>query len=571
MKEKKASILVVDDEESLRMTFSRFLSNEGYAVMTAQSYEEAASLIAEQDFDMIFADIVLPGRPGTEVLREVKERKLLCPVVMITGNPRLESAAEAVRLGAFDYISKPVNKDTLLNLVSLVLKYRQVVEEREQNRLYLEAIFRSVKDAIITVDKDLTIIAMNKAAEDICCFSRDSIGKSFPSPKTDCEGECTRFIQQTITTKAPVEKNHICCHYRGGLTRSMSLVTYPLIDARENFSGVVLVLRDETRLVELERNLEDRRQYGNIIGKNYVMQKVYGLIDDLADVDTTVLIKGESGTGKELVAEAIHYKGLRRDMPLIKVNCSALSENLLESELFGHVKGAFTGAYRDKKGRFELAQGGSIFLDEIGELSPRVQLRLLRVLQEKEFERVGGSNTIRADVRVIAATNRDLKKKIQQGEFREDLYYRLHVVEITLPPLRERSDDIRLLADHFLHKLNKNLGKDIKGISEDVIALFMKYSWPGNVRELEHAIEHALIICRGPIITTEHLPPDIQKSPAVQQNDASEQSGITERERFIEALKKTDWNKAKAARVLGVSRRTIYRKLQDYGIEDNCS
>ncbi|MBW2483400.1 MAG: sigma 54-interacting transcriptional regulator, partial [Deltaproteobacteria bacterium] len=272
-----------------------------------------------------------------------------------------------------------------------------------------------------------------------------------------------------------------------------------------------------------------------------------------------------SGTGKELVVEELHRFGERRGKPLVKVNCAALSENLLESELFGHVAGAFTGAVKDKIGRFQRADGGTLFLDEIGEISPRMQLRLLRVLETMEFERVGDSTPIKVNVRVVAATNRDLKQKLAGGDFREDLYYRLKVVEIKLPPLRERAEDIPILVEHFLALFNQKFKKKIKNISTDVWKMFGNYPWPGNVRELENTLEHAFICCHEGAITVNHLPAEFKKL----QGSASDAVPMTEEqeaEAIRRTLRKARWNKSRAAELLGISRRTIYRKMQKYGI-----
>jgi transcriptional regulator with PAS, ATPase and Fis domain len=327
------------------------------------------------------------------------------------------------------------------------------------------------------------------------------------------------------------------------------------------------VVRDITRLTDLERELKERYQFHNIIGKSRKMQEIFRLFEDLADTDTTVLITGESGTGKELVARALHYESIRAAKPLVTVNCSALAENLLESELFGHVKGAFTGAVKDKVGRFQMADGGTIFLDEIGETSSLIQLKLLRVLQEKVFELVGDSKPIAVDMRVIAATNRDLKEKIKSGEFREDLYYRLKVVEIMLPPLRERREDIPLLVDHFLSLFDRKFEKNIDGISSEVLSTFMQYLWPGNIRELEHAIEHAFVLCRDRTINVDHLPPEIKKYSKIQPHVSEKTSGY-ELQEILQALKKTHWNKAKAARMLGISRPTLYQKIKEYNLTE---
>jgi len=340
----------------------------------------------------------------------------------------------------------------------------------------------------------------------------------------------------------------------------------PLLDVKERFSGAVMVVRDETRLVSLERRLLVRQKIDSIVGRSQGIEKVRTLIRDLADVQTTVLVTGASGTGKELVVEALHYCGDRRQGPLVKVNCAALSENLLESELFGHVTGAFTGAVKDKVGRFQRANGGTIFLDEIGEISQRMQLRLLRVIEHMEFERVGESTPIKVDVRLVAATNRDLQKRVAGGEFREDLYYRLKVVQIHVPSLLERRDDIPLLVEHFRRNFNRKFTREIKGISSEVEQMFLNYPWPGNVRELENLLEHAFVRCRQNVITAENLPSDFRRyceSHAL----PADLSPEDEAEAIHQALRQADGNKTEAARLLGMSRRTIYRKLEKLGID----
>jgi two-component system, NtrC family, response regulator HydG len=564
--EKKHRILVIDDEESIRYTFESFLLDEGYSVDTARDYNEAVGCLNDADFDLVFADVVLPGgKTGIDVFRELRSRNLDCPVVMITGDPNVESASDAVRLGAFDYIPKPLRQETLLRVAAMALKHKAITEEKERYRSNLEAIFRSVKDAIITVDRDTTVMEINAAASKICGLSRETIGQSFGTVPADCSKNCLEALGETIETKRPVEVFRLECGHKSSPGRVVTLSTSPLLDHQGVFSGVVIVVRDETRLADLERDLKERRQFHNIVGSDWKMQEIYSLIESLADVQTTVLIAGESGTGKELVAEALHYRGVRSDKPLVKVNCAALSENLLESELFGHVKGAFTGAITDKAGRFQKANGGTIFLDEIGDISQRTQLRLLRVLQEMEFERVGDSTPVRVDVRVIAATNQDLAEKVRRGEFREDLYYRLKVVEIRLPAVRDRLEDIPLLTDHFLRKFNKKFNKEITGISGDVQKIFMNYRWPGNVRELEHTIEHAFILCRQNIITVDHLPGNIKSSPEAEMSGAARENRDEAGEIF-RALEKTGGNKAKAARLLGIDRKTLYRKMEKHNL-----
>lgn len=339
----------------------------------------------------------------------------------------------------------------------------------------------------------------------------------------------------------------------------------PLLDRDGKFIGGVLVIRDITRLNTLEKELKERHQFHNIIGKNIKMQEIYSLLEDLTNLETTVLVTGESGTGKELIARAIHNGGNRSSEKFVAVNCSALAETLLESELFGHIKGAFTGAIRDKEGRFQSADGGTILLDEIGDLSPQIQLKLLRVLQEKEFERVGDLHPVKVDVRVVACTNRSLAEMVRNGTFREDLYYRLKVVEIKLPPLRERLDDIPCLVNHFCCLFNKRFKKNIEGISDEVFRAFMQYSWPGNIRELEHALERAFVTCRDQRIALCHLPTEIREHSTLSKPVTNtELDNVPEETRM--ALSKTDWNKAKAARLLGIDRSTLYRRIRKYKI-----
>jgi PAS domain S-box-containing protein len=563
-------ILVVDDEESIRYTFRTFLEDEGYDVEVARGYDDAAAAIGSKDFDLVYA--------GIDVLREVKRRHANCPVVMITGVPTVETSAESVRSGAFDYIPKPIRQDTLLRVTGMALKHKALLDEKERFRANIEAIYRGLRDAILLVDEDLTIVEANEAVKEICDIgSKEAVGKLFYTlPVMICSEDFATALGEAIRTRKPVDINRIECRREGGSPKILSLSISPLLTAQGKFLGAVVLIKDETRIHTLEKQLTARQQFGDIVGRSTRMQEVYTLIESLASVDSTVLITGESGTGKELVAEAVHHRGARSGKPLVKVNCSALTESLLESELFGHVKGAFTGAVSDSVGRFQTAQGGTIFLDEIGDVSPALQLRLLKVLQNKEIERVGDSKPIKVDVRVMAATNRDLRQLMREGKFREDLYYRIKVVEIHLPPLRERKEDIPLLAEHFVEKLNIKLQKNIEGVSQDVIKRFMSYSWPGNIREMEHTIEHALILCHKSVVTLEDLPPDM-----LQQADAGGQAlalgsprqkysaGADERQAIIEALAKAGWNKSKAARLLGISRRTIYRKMEEYGIDDS--
>jgi DNA-binding NtrC family response regulator len=323
--------------------------------------------------------------------------------------------------------------------------------------------------------------------------------------------------------------------------------------------------REKDKNILLTQALEKRYSFGNILGKNTRMQKVFELISDIADTDSTVLVQGESGTGKELIARAIHFNSHRKNRPFIVANCSAYSQNLLESELFGHEKGSFTGAIRRKIGRFELANGGTIFLDEIGEVSPPTQILLLRILQDHRFERVGGEETLEVDVRVIAATNKNLTEEMKKGTFREDLYYRLNVIPIFVPPLRERKDDIPLLASYFLQRFSRERGKDVTSFSPEVIEILLAHSWPGNVRELENVIDHASIISKQDKVLSKDLPQYLFQTPLPPTEFATLQD--YEKNLILKTLQETNWNKHKTSKKLNINRSTLYGKIKRYGLE----
>ena len=322
--------------------------------------------------------------------------------------------------------------------------------------------------------------------------------------------------------------------------------------------------RERNKNILLSQALEKRYSFGNILGKNSRMEEIYELISDISNTDSTVLIQGESGTGKELIARAIHFNSHRKTKPFVVANCSAYAQNLLESELFGHEKGAFTGAIRRKIGRFELAHGGTIFLDEIGEVSPPTQILLLRVLQDHRFERVGGEETLEVDVRVIAATNKNLMEEMRKGTFREDLYYRLNVIPIFVPPLRERKDDIPLLTSYFLQKFSREKGKEVTSVGSEVMELFLAHSWPGNVRELENVIEHASILAKKDKILPKDLPQYLLQKPLPNQQLFSLKDH--ERDLILKALEETKWNKHQASKKLKITRSTLYGKMKRYGL-----
>ncbi len=571
-----ARILVIDDEEAIRLTFEAFLTRAGHDVWLASTYEEALDALDAARPDLCFIDILLGAHSGLELLEAVRARDEAAQVILITGEPSLESAVEGMRLNADDYLQKPITKDNLLHVTARTLHVKQMADDRRRLRrekdalrLRLEAVFQSVSEAIVTVDAEGRILQANRAARTVLGIDHTAIeGESCKETLGELHGSFCHLVEQTMERRQPVKEFRVEFTDSEGKRRVAVLDASPLrsaADAEETFQGVVLVIRDITRLTSLEQELRGRRSYGRMVGKSQPMQEVYALLEELSRTDTTVLVTGESGTGKELVAEALHYSGARAENALVKVNCSALSENLLESELFGHVRGAFTGALRDKVGRFKLAHGGTIFLDEIGDVSPRIQLKLLRVLQEKEFERVGDVNTIKVDVRVIAATNQDLRAKVRAGEFREDLYYRLKVVEVQLPPVRERRGDIPLLLEHFREYFNGEMERSVASFTEDARAALMRHQWPGNVRELRHAVEHAFILCRGADIEPRHLPVEIiQPYSTPFAHEAS--PVMLDREGLIETLKRAGGNKAQAARMLGVSRQTVYRKLKEFDI-----
>ncbi|MFT5729329.1 MAG: two-component system response regulator HydG [Desulforhopalus sp.] len=563
----KSKILVVDDEESIRFTFNIFLVEADCEVDTAANYEEAVALIKEIEYDLIYTDIFMEGESGIDLLNISMRLRPSTPVVIITGVPSVETATESLRIGALDYIIKPLCQDTLLRVTTMALKHRALAKEKERCRLNFEAIFRSVKDGIITLGENMTITEINDSITQICGVQReDVLGEGVHELAHNCEGRCLNTFLEVFEKKKLMEGRLIECNCSEKPSQVVSLTASPLMGPGKELTGAVMVIRDETHLHELKRKLEECREFAPIVGTSEGICNIKNLIRELANVRTTVLITGESGTGKELVVDALHRTGNRRDTALIKVNCAALSDTLLESELFGHVQGAFTGAVRNKMGRFESADGGTIFLDEIGDISPYMQSRLLRVIESGEFERVGESKPLKVNVRVVAATNQDLPQKIATGEFREDLYYRLRVFEIKLPTLRDRRNDIPLLLGHFLEKFNCTFARSIKDVSTDVFNILMLHNWPGNIRELANTLEHAFVRCHQDIITLKDLPPEFEK---IAQQISSAKAPVNEQEearRIRQALLKTDWNKSRAAELLGISRRTIYRKIEQFSI-----
>ena len=417
----------------------------------------------------------------------------------------------------------------------------------------LWGILNSITEGILVVNQDLVVTQLNKAALEITGFpSSEILGQPCMEifRGSLCETHCFMAKSQKGQATKDVEVEIL---RRDGTTRAVAVTTSLLFDSSGLAEGVVVVFRDISEHRLLKEQLKGKWRLAKIIGKSPTIQRLFQKIQQVAPMDTTVLIQGESGTGKELVAHALHHYSPRASKPLIKVNCSALAETLLESELFGHVRGAFTGAICDKIGRFEAAEVGTLLLDEIGDLSHYLQLKLLRVLQEKEFERVGEVKPRKANVRVLAATHRDLKDLLKKGLLREDLYYRLKVVPIHLPPLRERREDIPLLVKHFVAKYNKEMEKGILGPTQDAIAALMDYHWPGNIRELENAIEHAFVHAQGLYLILADFPFELQTTGTKGK----------EIDQIRNALKKTRGNKTAAANLLGIGRATLWRKLKN--------
>ncbi len=438
----------------------------------------------------------------------------------------------------------------------------------------MEAIFHSVADGILTVDMQFRISNLNRAAQKMLrSLPEDTIDGALEDVCPCKLWDLVPLIRQTIQRQEPMrERENILVCSDGRELRVLIGMSH-LLDLAGDLAGAVIIIRDITYIREMEALLENRASLHNIIGKSHAMQEIFTLIEQVAPTDSTVLILGESGTGKELVADAVHQSSGRQKGPFIKVNCSALSETLLESELFGHVRGAFTGATHDRKGRFELADGGTIFLDEIGDLSPGIQVKLLRVLQEREIERVGDTRTISIDARILTATHQPLADLVEEGRFRQDLYYRLRVIPIHLPTLRERKEDIPALAVAFLVLVAEQIGKDVRRISPDALRAMMDYPWPGNVRELRNAIEHGVVKARGKIILAEDLPREVMAlvdaPPTAAPVAGAVEGGLGRGEvaSIREALAATAWNRGRAAALLGIDRTTLWRKMKRLGIE----
>lgn len=441
-------ILIIEDDPRVGESLRLLLQKKGYSTLLASNGKEGLQLFRQETVDLVITDVVMPKMGGLELLEAVKALRPETEVIVISAQGTIEKAVQAMKLGAFDFIEKPINPRVISLLVERALEKQ-------------------------------TLILQNR---------------------------------------------------------------------------------------DLRSQLEDRFHFKNIIGRSEKMVNIFNLIRHIAPYDSSVLIIGESGTGKELIANAIHYNSPRAAMPFIKVSCASLSEGIIESELFGHEKGAFTGAIASRKGRFELAHQGTLFLDEVEDIPLSTQIKLLRVLQEGEFERVGGNKTIKVNIRIIAASNRDLQEAVRNSTFREDLYYRLNVVNIKLPALRERKEDIPFLVQFFIEKFNKKYQMNVKGVSQRAMSLLMDYSWSGNVRELENTIESSLVVHTPEVLDIQHLPPEIREFKQEQEVipiKIGTPLEEVERELLLQTLKATRGNKQRAAKLLGINVRTIHRKLEE--------
>ncbi len=433
-----------------------------------------------------------------------------------------------------------------------------------------KTILDSIADGVFTVDEDWRVTSFNKAAEHITGFSKEeAIGqKCYDIFRASvCQTACV--LKRTIESGDEIINVPVNILTKDGMEKPISISTAVLRDADGKVRGGVETFRDLSAIESLRRALTKEYSFQDILSKNHTMQELFRILPDIAESDSTVLIQGPSGSGKELFARAIHNLSQRREKPFVAVNCAALPDSLLESELFGYRKGAFTDAKRDKPGRFDLAAGGTVFLDEVGDISLALQVKLLRVLQEKSYEPLGSTGTVRVDVRIIAATNKDLREQMALGRFRDDLYYRLNVIRLDIPPLSERAEDIPLLVDHILARLNAEKDKNVLGVSPEALAALMEYDYPGNVRELENILERAFILCRGDLIGPDCLPSEIGPARAASEEVSSAAGNplkAAEAKAILQALAQHNGHRERTARALGIHKTTLIRKMKSLSI-----
>ena len=445
-------------------------------------------------------------------------------------------------------------------------------QKREPQQTYSNIILDSIADGVFTVDENMRITSFNRAAEEITGIKKEeAIGQfCFEVLRANiCEKSCA--LKCSLKTGKQTIDRHVTILRSNGKEIPVSVSTSILKNEKGKFVGGVESFRDLSTIEELKKEIKKSYTFEDIVAKNHKMLQIFDTLPIISQSESTVLIQGGSGTGKELFARAVHRLSGRKNGPFVAINCGALPDTLLESELFGYVKGAFTDAKRDKPGRFALAKGGSIFLDEVESLPLSVQVKLLRVLQEREFEPLGGTAVVKADVRLIAATKEDLSKLVKKNVFRDDLFYRLNVVKIYLPPLAKRREDIPLLVNYFIERFNKRMEKSIAGTSSDVMELLMQYDYPGNVRELENIIEHCCVMCQGTEIGLKHLPPELHVMEKEVSRENLEKSlppfQASERKLIFDILEKNNWSKVKTAKELKLHRATLYRKMKKYDLD----
>jgi len=558
------ALLVEDDEEDAAIfcRYVRRLREQEVYVEHVASEDEGWTRLSDEQFDLIFIDLNLGiGGSGINLLRRLRADKVDIPAIIVTGSGDEMKAVEAMKSGAYDYLVKEnLNPD----LLDRSLRY---AIDRKRTQAALKIKDRAIESSINPIaiaDLKGNLTHVNPSFVKLCGYDVD---------KEVLGRHATEFCSmgpEALKVARALRSRGSWIGKIGGLRKDGSLLDLQLSaslvkDELGRALCMVFSFVDITELTQLRRRLKTEQSFAGIVGRDVKMLQLFDTIKELADVSAPVLIQGESGTGKELVAAAIHNEGPRADKPFVPVNCSALPEGVLESELFGHVRGAFTGAFRDRKGRFELADRGTVFLDEIGDLPPVVQVKLLRVLQEGTFERVGSEQTIKVDLRVVSATNKDIQQEVGAGRFREDLFYRLCVVPLHLPPLRERRNDIPLLASHILSKALAEAARKDVALSQEALEAMIDYDWPGNVRELENAIMYALVKCRGDLLQFEHLPVRLceERTLRTEQSAKRQKKRKLNAESVRKALQETDGNKAKAAQRLGVARATLYRFLDE--------
>jgi DNA-binding NtrC family response regulator len=587
---RRRSILIVEDEAVVAEDLQHRLDGLGYEIAGWATNAADALVFAEDTApDLVLMDIRLRGEmDGVEAASAIRDR-VEVPVVFVTALADADTLERAKAADPLGYVVKPFSDRDLETAIELALykhemdrRLRASNRELAEERGFLEAMFEAVPSSVLVVDGSYRIRMINRHTKETFRGAtpegtHSEIGEILQCPYAlGRPGECG-YLDECLVCHirqpflAALEKGEVTlrkrCDVESRVDGRPRRMTLQISAAPLEYKGepmVIVILEDVTELSGLRELLRSEKSFAGIVGTSPRMLEIFDTIREIADVNVPVLILGESGTGKELVARAIHSEGSRSGAAFVPVNCAALPDGLLESELFGHVKGAFTGAVRDRRGRFELADGGTIFLDEIGDLSPNMQVKLLRVLQESSFERVGGEKTLSVDVRVVCATNKDLAREVEGGEFRDDLYYRLCVVPITIPPLRQRGVDIPSIAEHILAREASSAGGRVMTLSPDVVSVLTSYDWPGNVRELQNALQFAFIKCKGDVIEVDHLPPSLRKSLSAGSAQRRVSQGLTD-EAIAAALRETGGNRTKAAELLGVSRATFYRYLSDSG------